>query len=199
MKQKYFWILGIVIVLVIAGIILIIPYIKEDSTGGVPIFGIVSLTSSGRNYATAVINEPINFETKIAPTPNGTIFRLVLPQGVEYVSGDFELKNGELLLEGGGLEGENVRQNTNYDFVIKGTSEGKHSIQIWAGAEDKPGLSGMTYKIEGRDYRFWEFKIATLCAAETLEKATELCVQIEGTCETLECVQERMKGAGTVE
>lgn len=191
MEQKYYLALRIFFVLTM---ILISGCIKETSSPDIEVWAIKTVTGpDGKDYESAIINEPVEFQIETLKNihPNA-VFRLVLPENVEYVSGDFELRNGELLLDPAGQLGADFisLNKTYYTLTIKGMVEGKHTIQVEAGLEDKLGTN---------DFWYEDFKKVTICSAKTLQKAIELCVQVEATCETPKCIEEKMKTSAVQE
>ena len=210
MNKKFYLIIGIIIALIVVGIILIYKFIFISiDDGGVETIALKSLDAiSDVKNPSALLNEEVKFEieTLSAINPNH-VFRLFLPEGVEYISGDFILQNGELILEPFGQLGVNVQreylgkdaekwimklERTKYSFKVKGVFEGKYKIIVETGSKNKtdkikPGQWGSISEF------FIELRSATFCSAGTLEKAIQLCTQVEAECTTKECIEERTR------
>lgn len=208
MKQKYYFGIGIIVLLIIIAIFAI-QYFTPSTGGGVEVKALKSFEAVSDVQNPSVLNdEEIEFEIEILPIKNPDhIFRLFLPESVQYVSGDFILKNGELILEPSGQLGVNLKgeylgedaeewimklDKTRYSFKVKGISKDKHTLVVETGSKDKidkikPSQWGSISEF------FVELRSATFCSADTLEEATQLCLKSETECIDEECIRERLK------
>ena len=177
MNRRFLVYIGILIIIMLVVVMVFIqkPFESVPYTE-VRALKSLNITSDMTNHLAILNNQEL--ELKIASLEmmsNKYVFRLVLPKEVDYISGDFNLQNDDLLIKPSGqlginLEGEYfsnlaesgiIRLNqTDYAFKVKANSKGKHNILVEVISEG----------------RFIESKNVFFCSGETFEEAVQICL-----------------------
>lgn len=190
---------------VLIGIILTAVLVSGCTEYSTPVSYIASFDAvSGIKNPSILNGESVQFRIKMY----GQTFEpylylaLVLPESVEYIDGDFQLTpNGEeLILEPEGRPGYNAQgeylgedkkelimqlNKTEYYLTVKGISEGKHTLTLNVMVDENMR--------EWRKRDQVSLINAHFCSADTLERAVQLCTQVEPQCTTRECILERTR------